>query len=73
MISDKERQRIIQICQNRQEFVQEVDGFVYWWPEGSSDGYLSSYVLRLIADELDKRNKPLEEDIEKYFNNLKNK
>ena len=64
---DEDKQRVISICDDRQEFVTDSDGFVYWWPDGSSNGHLSSAHLRWIADELDSRNKEWAEKIDSYF------
>ena len=62
---EKEKNNLIQKIQNNDEFVTDVDGFVYYWPTGQ--GYLASHHLRWIADELDARNKQLNDDIEEYF------
>ena len=48
------------------DFVTGDDGFVCFWP-AKVLGAFTSHNLRVIADELDKRNKAWEEDIEKYF------
>ena len=47
------------------DFVKDVDGFTYWWPMGG--GYWPAHALRTIADELDRINKPWEDEINKYF------
>lgn len=62
---EKERNRIIQVIQDRNEFECDVDGFVYYWPNGY--GSLASHHLRWIADELDKMNEPITKEIEEYF------
>jgi hypothetical protein len=41
------------------------DGFIYYFP--SKGGALSAEVLRVIADELDRRNKAWDDDIKDYF------
>jgi hypothetical protein len=41
------------------------DGFFYYFPDKA--GGLSSHVLRLIADELDKKNESWERQIAEYF------
>lgn len=46
-------------------FVFDVDGFVYYWPDGN--GHYASHNLREIADELDKMNKPWQDRIDEYF------
>jgi len=44
---------IVRLTYERGEFVQDVDGLVYWWSEG---GAYSAHHLRDIADELDRVN-----------------
>jgi hypothetical protein len=58
---------IIEKGDERGEFVADVDGFVYWWPDGSPRGRLSSRHLRRIADELDRRNEKSQKNIDDYF------
>jgi hypothetical protein len=38
------------------DFLMSPDGYYDWWPESDRDGSLPSYVLRMLADELDKLN-----------------
>lgn len=57
---------ITTIDQNK-ELVTGDDGFVYYWP--NKNGALSSHDLRIIADELDKRNAGWEAEINAYFAN----
>jgi hypothetical protein len=63
------RQRVIRVSDERNEFVTDVDGFVYWWPEGCN-GHLASHHLRWLADELDKRNKDWQDQINKILSSL---
>ena len=56
---------IIKKVDERGEFVYLEDGFLYYAPEGK--GCISAHELRIIADELDKRNKAWEEQIDEYF------
>lgn len=60
---------IVGKVEEAQEFVTLEDGFVYFWPSRPPryNGALSAWHLRLIADELDKRNAPLQAEIDKYF------
>ena len=60
------RARVIATGDERGEFFTDVDGFVYWWPESSTKGHLSSYHLRWLADELDKRNQRYLQEMEKF-------
>ena len=59
-------QKIIDATDSRDEFVTDVDGFVYWWPQ-NGNGHLSAEQLRILADELDKRNKHWQQVIDNYF------
>ena len=65
--SEKSRQRIIQFCDDRKEFLTDVDGFVYWWPSPEPSGHLAAYHLRWIADELDRRNAKWQATIDEYM------
>jgi hypothetical protein len=47
-------------------FALDVDGSYYFW-DRSDLGSWSSYSLRLIADELDKVNKPFDDSVKAYF------
>lgn len=66
--SEEARARIIALADERGEFVTDVDGFVYWWPESTRGGHFSAHHLRWLADELDKRNEVWQRQIEEYFN-----
>jgi len=59
--------RIIKVSDERKEFVTDVDGFVYWWPDNSPNGHLASHHLRWLADELDRRNEKWQKYIDDYF------
>lgn len=48
------------------EFVTFDDGFVYYWPQAFRGAYSSQH-LKVIADELDRRNAAWEKDIKEYF------
>lgn len=61
------KERVIEICESRNEFVTDVDGFVYWWPDGYQFGHLASHHLRWLADELDRRNAPWQAVIDAEF------
>ena len=50
------------------QFEPSDDGFYYFWPEFEKDaGCLSPYVLRELADELDKLNQSWNDEIYKCF------
>ena len=54
--------KIVQLAYERGEFVQDVDGFVYWWNMG---GAYAARHLRELADELDKINADWQERLDR--------
>jgi hypothetical protein len=48
-------------------FELDVDGYYHFWDNPKVSGSWSSYPLRLIADELDKVNKPFDDSVKAYF------
>jgi len=48
------------------DLMLDVDGFYKWWPEASGAHY-NAWMLRLIADELETRNKDWMDKITAYF------
>jgi len=48
------------------EFIRDDSGFFVYWPE-KAQGCYASYVLRWIADELDRLNAPIQAELEAYF------
>lgn len=58
--------RIVEVADKENEFVTLEDGFVYYWPK-LLDGCLAAHELRELADELDKRNKEWNDNINEYF------
>jgi hypothetical protein len=55
--AEEERKRVVSISTAREEFVTFDDGYVHFWPDGSPHGALSAWHLRVLADELDRRNR----------------
>jgi hypothetical protein len=53
----QEARRVIAITEKRGEFVTFEDGFVYLWPAQSPHGAMTSWHLRTLADEMDRRNR----------------
>lgn len=51
--------RIIEVASR--DFVEDVDGYLYWWPSGQ--GHWAAYALRIVADELDRRNAPWDAEV----------
>lgn len=60
-----ESERVIRMAHERKEFGPLEDGFFYWFPAGA--GGLTSGGLRVLADELDRMNKPWEATVNSYF------
>ena len=58
--------RILEVVQD--DLYQEIDGFYYY---NTPKGCLAASALRIIADELDKRNKDWNEIIDQYHKNEK--
>ena len=66
---DYERATVCRLAEKRGEFITDVDGFVYWWPSEKPEhaGHRSPYQLRILADELDRRNAPWQAMIDAKF------
>lgn len=62
----EEEARIVAVSQERGDFITDVDGFVYWRPL-QRRGHLSAWHLRVLAEELDRRNKDWQDQIDAYF------
>lgn len=58
--------RLILLVEEREDFVRDVDGYVYFAPN-RANGHLSASMLRALADELDRRNAPWDAQINQYF------
>jgi hypothetical protein len=48
---------------------QSDDGYHYWWPDNGGNGYLSSQVLKAIADLLDNLNEEWDAIVQKEIGN----
>lgn len=66
MIFEDCAKEIIQHHLEHNEFVVDMDGFVYFWPEKAS-GHFNSAQLSIIADELDRRNSAWQQELDAYF------
>jgi hypothetical protein len=64
---DEMSERIIQMSEERGDFVTAEDEFVYFWPQRETLGMFAAYELRVLADELDKRNEAWNKNIEEYY------
>lgn len=62
-----QRQHVVSTSERRDEFITLSDGSVYFWPTGSPHGALASWHLRVLADELDRRNQAWDSDLRKLF------
>jgi len=48
--------RVIAMSEAREEFIHLEDGYLYFAPAGGIHGAFASWMLRALADELDRRN-----------------
>lgn len=60
--NEEYKRRLLEVVDS--QLIQEVDGFYYYFPENG--GFITSHGLRIIADELDRRNKDWDDEITKY-------
>lgn len=60
---------IIKKAEAAGELIIDEAGFYVYWPKGT--GAYNSYVLRLLADELDRRNEKWEQELDDFFNGEK--
>lgn len=60
------KKAVIDRCDKYNEIVELEDGFKYFWVKDR--GALSAGDLRIIADELDDRNKDYQEQVDSYLN-----
>lgn len=67
MTPEKYRKHIIDICDKNSNIGPLDDGYQYYWPNSADRGAYSAEVLRIIADELDKRNKWWDEQVQQAF------
>lgn len=65
-IPSAERLRVIQQAHERGDFVTGEDGFFVYWPT-PLHGALNEWVLRAIADELERLNAPWVAKLDEYF------
>lgn len=54
------REKFIKACES--DLIKDVDGFVKFWPQKA--GCLEAHHLRMLADELDKRNADWQKQID---------
>lgn len=60
----QEVHRIIKMSDERGDFVVGEDGCTVFWPDGFARGAFNAWHLRLIADELDRRNRDWFDQVE---------
>lgn len=63
---DQYPNNLIQCAETRNEFDYLDDGYQYWFPTNNQGG-LTSTQLRIIADELDRRNHKWNQQVQEYF------
>lgn len=65
--NEEYRARIIKTIKD--DIIQDVDGYYYFWP-AEGGGYFNEFTLRVIADHLEELNKPWDDEINKYFDEI---
>ena len=55
-VKQRHIQRVIESCDEQMMLDVGDDGYVHFWLSGPRGGYLTANDLRIIADELDRRN-----------------
>lgn len=60
------REKILEKANFNKDIYQEVDGFYVYGPTVFR-GFMQSYHLRIIADELDRRNEPWQQHLDHYL------
>lgn len=61
------KERVLRMSEERKEFVTAEDGYVMYWPAGFMGGGYSAPELRILADELDRRNAAWDKEVQEYF------
>jgi hypothetical protein len=64
---EETRVRCMKMSHDRRDFTALEDGFYRYWPKRDSLGAIAAHELRWLADELDKMNAPLEEELNNFF------
>lgn len=66
---DAHRARVLEVCAERNYLITGDDGFHLYWPDNQQGGW-SCEDLRIIADEMERRDKPWADEIDAYFKAL---
>ena len=61
--AETERDLVVRITAERKEFIYADDGYVVFWPNGSTNGAFDAANLRILADELDRRNEEWDKQV----------
>lgn len=61
------QKRIVAFAHNKGEFETLHDGYQYYWPSAAGGGAFSSWMLRALADELDRLNADWDKQVREYF------
>lgn len=56
LLTETEAERICRMATERGDFVMDADGYMVYWPDSCPHGALSEWMLRALADELERRN-----------------
>ncbi len=59
-------ERLVALAQEKGDFVTGDDGFVFFWPTGCRCG-LAEWELRVLANELERRNADWSAKMDEYF------
>lgn len=59
--------RVVKNSEDRGEFLMLEDGFCYYWPNPNNKGAMSSLDLRILSEELDRRNREWNDKLQKAF------
>lgn len=62
---EQSNKRLIEAVIREGAIVQADDGYYVYWPSDFTRGFLTSHMLRVIADHLDTINKPWDDQIAK--------
>jgi hypothetical protein len=63
MSEESYRDRVLRMSEERDEFVTGDDGYVIYWPASFTGGGYNSAELRILADELDRRNEAWDKQV----------
>ena len=65
----------VQVCSSGKylgDFIQDIDGYYYFWISEYSEGCWGAHELIEIGEKLKAINKPYDDELKKYFENESN-